>query len=131
MVLDNEQIKRKLEEILINTEVELHATHSKLCFPIILRMYKKMIAGISFPSIKVYRNFIIIDGHHRYLASLLADVDLERVDSPTTSAKKITSWAEVELSMEDWDTQEKIEELNAEDAKYNNIPLEIIIELLK
>ena len=89
-----------------------------------------MSIGIKFSGIKVADN-LIIDGHHRYLASLLANYELERIPSNTTSATVVTDWSLVEFVDEDWDTEAKIKMLNELDAKYNNIPLEDIAALLK
>ncbi len=89
-----------------------------------------MATGIKFSNIKV-ADGLIIDGHHRYLASLLADFKLETVISSSTSATKITDWIAIDYVDEDWDTQAKIKMLNEEDAKYNEISIEKIIELLK
>lgn len=69
-------MKQITKEVVIDfikkNEIELKATHAKLCLPIINRLYKKMATGIKFSNIKV-ADGLIIDGHHRYLASLLAD----------------------------------------------------------
>lgn len=81
-------------------EIELKSTHDKLCFPIINRIYKKMTIGIKFPSIKVDGD-LIIDGHHRYLASLLADHTLDFTPSLKTSATIIYSWNKVILDVND------------------------------
>ena len=67
-------------EYLSESEKDLKSTHSILCFPIINRIYKKMSIGIKFPSIKVDGD-LIIDGHHRYLASLLAGKTLDTIPS--------------------------------------------------
>jgi hypothetical protein len=69
--------KVDIENLFKENNVELKSTHSKLCLPIINRIYRKMVIEIKFPSIKVYGD-LIIDGHHRYLASLLAAVTLEK-----------------------------------------------------
>ena len=116
--------------LLGDNKLELKSTHGRLCLPIINRLYKKMSIGIKFSGIKVADN-LIIDGHHRYLASLLTNYELERIPSNTTSATVVTDWSLVEFVDEDWDTEAKIKMLNELDAKYNNIPLEDIAALLK
>ncbi len=110
--------------------IELKSTHSKLCLPIINRIYNKMSLGIQFSNIKVDGD-LIVDGHHRYLASLLARVELERTPSNKTCATIITDWNAVVIDNEDWDTEAKIRMLNEEDARYNNISLEEITNQLK
>ena len=134
LTLKTDKLKQITKEVVIDfikkNEIELKATHAKLCLPIINRLYKKMATGIKFSNIKV-ADGLIIDGHHRYLASLLADFKLETVISSSTSATKITDWIAIDYVDEDWDTQAKIKMLNEEDAKYNEISIEKIIELLK
>ena len=48
-----------------------------------------------------------------------------------TSATIVTKWLTVDFVAEDWDTQAKIQMLNEADAKYNDLSLEQIAELLK
>jgi hypothetical protein len=86
--------------------------------------------GIKFEGIKVDGD-VIIDGHHRYLASLLAGVTLDRFPSNKTSATIVTEWKSVNFDSNDWDTNYKVLMLNELDAKYNNISLENLNELLK
>lgn len=121
-----ELVLRTLQE----DKIYLKSTQTKLCYPIIDRIYRKMMIGVKFPNIKVIDN-CIIDGHHRYLASILANVKLEMDISFMSSAKKVNDWKNVVLINEDWDTAAKIKLLNEKDAKYNNIDLNQIVELLK
>jgi hypothetical protein len=62
-------------EFIRENKIELKSTHGKLCFPIINRIYRKMSVGIKFKDIKTDGD-LIIDGHHRFLASLLANRNL-------------------------------------------------------
>lgn len=89
-----------------------------------------MSAGIKFPGIKV-ENSLICDGHHRYIASILANFPLDRIPGNVTSATTIVYWESVTFEDEDWDTSAKINMLNEQDADYNNIPIEKIVVLLK
>lgn len=111
-------------------KIELHPSHSKLCFPIIDRIYRKMKHGIRFSGIKIDGD-VIIDGHHRYLAALLAGVSLERYPYSKTSATIIVEWNTVQFDSNDWDTEAKISMLNAVDAEFNRISIKTINELLK
>lgn len=86
--------------------------------------------GIKFDDIKVCEN-LIIDGHHRYVSSILAGIELDRAKSSKTSATTIYSWKEVEFVNEEWDTEDKIRRLNELDAEFNNLSLEKIIEITK
>lgn len=79
--ITKEIILKSLEE----KDIQLITTHKRLCIPIINRIYKKMTKGIKFDSIKVCDN-LIIDGHHRYVSSILADKKLDQVASSKTSA---------------------------------------------
>lgn len=116
--------------ILSEKQIELKSTHDKLCFPIIYRIAKKMEAGIKFPSIKVDGDWII-DGHHRYVASLIVGLKLNTEPSSRTSATVLHFWDTVVLVDEDWDTEAKIRMLNEADAQFNDIPVADIIELIK
>ncbi len=111
-------------------QIELFPTQAKLCIPIIDRLYKKMSAGINFSGIKV-NNGLICDGHHRYIAALLANFKLEQIPSSITSATILGKWDSVIFENEDWDTEAKINMLNEVDSLYNNIALEKIVEILK
>jgi len=122
--------KEFIHKFIKENKIDLKSTHGKLCFPIINRIYQKMLVGIKFPSIKIDDN-LIIDGHHRYLASLLANTDLETIPSNKTSATIVYDWNEVVFDVNDWDTDAKILMLNEQDANNNNITLKEIIELLK
>jgi hypothetical protein len=119
-------IRKNLED----KEIKLITTHKRLCVPIINRIYKKMSNGIKFESIKVCDN-LIIDGHHRYVSSILADIELDKVKSLKTSATIEYEWLEVDFVEEEWDTPDKIKRLNQIDAEYNNLPIEKIIEITK
>jgi hypothetical protein len=119
-----------VSEFLKKGKIDLRSTHGKLCFPIIERIYKKMSIGIKFPSIKVDGD-LIIDGHHRYLASLLVGCTLDIAPSIKTSATVVSEWNKVVLDVDDWDTDAKIRMLNEEDARYNGIKIDKIAELLK
>ena len=94
-------------EILSSKTLDLNATQNKLSIPIINRIYKKMKFGLKFDAIKVYNN-LIIDGHHRYISSVLANIELERVTSSKTIATIEYNWGDVEFVSEEWDTKELI-----------------------
>ena len=84
--------------------------------------------GIRFPEIKVCDN-LIIDGHHRYLSSLISGFELGQVMSSSTSATKAIIWDLIEFDEEDWDTPAKIAHLNELDARYNSMELEFIKQI--
>ncbi len=127
-------MERITKEIIVdfirNNEIELNSTHKKLCLPVINRIYKKMCAGIKFSGIKVENN-LICDGHHRYLASILANFHLDRIPSNLTSATTPVDWKLVFFEEEDWDTLAKINMLNEQDAAFNSIEISKFVEMLK
>ena len=115
---------------LLVRKLELKSTHSRLCFPIIDRIYRKMLVGIKFSPIKVDEG-IIIDGHHRYLASVLAGITVDVDLSQRTSATEIYEWHTIQFDLNDWDSESKIAMLNQQDALYNNMTIEKLNVLLK
>lgn len=122
--------KETILDVIEHTDGVLITTHKKLCLPIINRMYKKMINGIKFNDIKVCGK-LIIDGHHRYVSSLLAGVKLDKAESYRTMATNEYDWRDVEFVEEEWDNDAEIKQWNQLDAEFNNIPLEKIIEITK
>lgn len=87
-----------------------------------------MLIGIKFDDIKVCDD-IIIDGHHRYISSLLANYKIGEVPSSKTSATVPCEWKTVEFVDEEWDTKAKIAEKNRQDAEYNRVDLKILTEI--
>ena len=126
-----EQITKEIViDFIKKNQIELHATQTKLCLPIINRLYRKMSIGLKFNGIKV-SNDLIIDGHHRYLASRLANFDLDKYKSQTTTATVVTKWNSIDYVIEDWDSDDDILKFNQLDAEYNGIENDKIVELLK
>jgi hypothetical protein len=122
--------KELILKFIAENDIELKCTQSRLCVPIIERIYKKMLLGLKFSEIKV-DDGLICDGHHRYLASLLANYSIPVTPFNRTSATVINNWESVDLEEDDWDTAVKIRMLNEMDAIYNAIPLAELLELLK
>jgi uncharacterized protein (DUF433 family) len=119
-----------ISENLRSKNIDLLSTHAKLSIPIINRLYKKMVNGIKFDDIKTCGD-LIIDGHHRYVSSVLANIHLGRIPSSKTNATNTYDWSKVEFVDEEWDTDQKIYRLNELDAKFNKITLEQIFEITK
>jgi hypothetical protein len=109
--------------------VPCSATQSRICIPIILRMCRKMAYGIKFDEIKVCDN-MIIDGHHRYLSSLIMKFELAQVITNSTSATKAIDWTKVEFDDDDWDTPAKIAYLNKLDASYNGLEIDFLEQII-
>ncbi len=126
----NDITKETIGQFISSNDIGLASTQPRLCLPIINRMYRKMSAGIQFPGIKIENN-LICDGHHRYIASLLAKFQLEKLPGKTASATTAVDWRCVIFEEEDWDTNAKIKMLNEQDAAFNNMPIEQVAALLK
>ena len=126
----NEINKELILNAIAASDYTLITPHRKLCLPIINRIYKKMINGIKFDDIKVCET-LIIDGHHRYVSSLLANIKLDEAKSSKTNATIEYDWKDVEFVEEEWDTEDKITRLNEIDAEFNNMSLEKIIAITK
>jgi hypothetical protein len=121
--------KAAIEKLIDNNDLKLKATQPKLCLAIVNRIFQKMQIGIKFPPIKVYSG-CICDGHHRFVAAVLANYEIESIPTQPTSATTTVPWHSVILDETDWDTLEDINLWNQQDAIYNNVPLEKIVELL-
>ena len=80
-----------IQKFLSENKIELSCTHAKLCVPIIDRIYKKMCFGIKFSEIKV-EGELICDGHHRYVASLLAKF-------PNMTYEQLKKYIELRLTL--------------------------------
>lgn len=88
-----------------------------------------MKAGIRFADITVHDG-VIVNGHHRYIASLLTDFEVGQVEGGKPNSF-IIDWESVILEDEDWDQPWQIEEYNRQDAEFNDIPLESILEITR
>lgn len=115
---------------LLACKPQLLSTHMRLSFPIILRIYKKMQAGIKFSPIKVDGD-LICDGHHRYVAALLSNYPIEKIAWQSSSATSAISWSEVYYDENDWDTAFEVKMRNIQDAAYNDLTVNQIEDLLK
>jgi hypothetical protein len=87
-----------------------------------------MSCGIKFDDIKTCDN-LIIDGHHRYLSSLIVKFNIGRVLSQKTSGTRPVEWRIVELDEDDWDTPSRISYLNEQDAIYSGVDVEIVKQI--
>lgn len=80
--------------------------------------------------ISVSKDLVIIDGHHRYLASLFANVQLATSISTLSSAKEMGDWKNVDVVDDDWDSVAIQQNCNEADAHYNRMTIEQLIELI-
>ena len=74
---------------------------------------------------------LIIDGHHRYIASIMAGYTLDQVQWSSTSAKEPIGWEAVALMEEDIESEQEIRAMNEIDAQYNSLTIEELTERLK
>jgi len=118
----------EIKEYIENNHLELFPTQSAISVPVIDRMYRKMQYGLQFDDIRI-SDQLIMNGHHRYLSSLLAGREIGRVRSQRTSATRQHSWQNVHLDTQDWDTKEQVQKFNEEDARFNGIPIEQLTEI--
>lgn len=126
-----ERITRKIvDEFIRDNEFELLPSQPKLCIPIIDRIYKKMSGGIKFPGIKVDGD-VICDGHHRYFAAKIAKVRIDIVPGIKTAATIIADWNSISFEEDDWDTQLEIIQNIEQDAAFNDMTVEMILEMLR
>jgi hypothetical protein len=122
--------KEVIAEFISSREIVLAPTQERLCVPIIDRIFRKMSVGIRFADIKVRSN-LVCDGHHRYIAALMADFRIGVAEGSTTSATIARDWRSVVLDTEDWDTEEKLIELNEQDARFNDMSIDDLVALLE
>src|SRR5687768_16793270 len=123
--------KADLETLIQSGNIDLSPSQKSVSFPIVERIYKKMINGIIIRAgISISEDLVIVDGHHRYLASLFADYQLATSISPLSSAKEMLDWKNVTVEDEDWDSQAEIQKHNETDARYNDMTTEQLIELI-
>lgn len=122
--------KQDLEEFFRSSETAYRPTQGKVCIPIINRMVKKMAQGIRFNDIKVVDGWII-EGHHRYVSSLFANIAIGNVPGVKTSVTPEYDWTTIEFVTEEWDTDHKIKYMNELDAIRNDISIDKIAEMIK
>ena len=126
----SDHLEVEIRKLIEGDQLEFLCSQRSISLPIINRIYHKMVLGIKFPEIKVSNN-IIIDGHHRYLASKIASVKLQKIYFPELKYINATSWHEIFIDETDWDTIEEVRNHIQKDAKYNKISVEKLLSLLE
>lgn len=119
-----------IRDFISKNRLEFLPTQERISLPIVNRLYKKLLFGVSFPDIKINGNYIV-DGHNRYLSSVIAKANINKVECPKPSVIICDNWDEVDFVIEDWDTKYKIKYMNELDAKFNGISLEIMTQIIK
>lgn len=120
--------EQRVKEILLTQEFQLLPTQNRLSLPIIIRLYNKMCLDIKLPPIKTCDN-LIIDGHHRYISTLLSERNIEIEKTHKSSATELHSWKNIEL-VDDYESDSDIMKHNLKDANYNGITIEKLLEML-
>lgn len=120
----------QLVELIKSFNFDFYPTQNKLSIPLINRLHKKMIIGIEFDAIKVSNTGLIINGHHRYIASLLAKKNINIFPATENINQQKYDWNELILSRNDFDSKSQIKYHNYNDAQRNKIKLEELEILL-
>ena len=84
--------------------------------------------GIKFEGIKI-KGSRIVDGHHRYICSELAKVDITKYKWEIASSIDDCIWEEVTIREYDYETPERIHEHNLRDAKLNEVDIKVLTDL--
>ncbi len=95
-------------DLLNSGNFHFQPTQKKLCFPIIQRIHHKMKIGVKFENINV-NDDLIINGHHRYVCSLLLKKTLSTNSWPRSLNDPIYQWLEIEIDSVDWESIDLIE----------------------
>lgn len=127
MKINREIIIAKLQE----KENILKPNQGKLSLPIINRICKKMTHNLKFRPICVSSENLIVDGHHRYISSILTNFEIELVSNyPKPGILNDFNWNTVDFLEDDWDSPAKIKMLNEEDARYNGMEIEDVESII-
>ena len=117
-----------VNKLLNSNTLDLIATQEALCLPILQRIYKKMKIGIQFDGIKV-NDSRIVDGHHRYICSQLAEFEIEHIDWEIAKSSVDYDWSIIEVVEEDYEDENQINEHNIRDAELNDVDISILEDL--
>ena len=102
-------------ELLAAGNFTLQPTQNKLCFPILQRIHYKMKIGVPFENINVHEG-LLINGHHRYICSLLLKLTLNINPWSSPLQTTIYKWPEIQIEINDWESIEIIKRHNLRDA---------------
>ena len=107
---------------------EFLPTQSKICFPIIQQIYYKMKLGVEFENINIDEK-LLIDGHHRYLCSLLLNRNLATNVWSSPSNIHIYQWGQIQIDAIDWESVEIIQRHNLKDAAKSGLDIELFVKI--
>ena len=127
-MIDKETFLKKLKDL----KLVLKPNQNVISLDTLNRIYKKMQHGIKFIPINVSSDNLIVEGHHRYVGSIIAGYDLEHVpDYPTPTVLNDIEWKDVEFLDIKYDTPDKVDRLNRLDALYNDMSIKDIENIIK
>ena len=118
----------ELKEFLKSHNFPLQPTQQKICYPIIQRIYRKMQIGVQFEKINI-DNLLLINGHHRYICSLLLQKELGTNVWKSPSNVMNLHWSDIDIDANDWESIEIISRHNSSDAAKNEIDIKILEDL--
>jgi hypothetical protein len=125
-----DDFRKLLEQKILEGAFELKPSQDKISLPTAFRIYKKMKASLKFDAIKISDD-IVIEGHHRYVASVLAEKSIERFLSTKNHTQTVFDWKDVILKTVDYDDQSVVRYHNFNDALRNGISLKQVEKLLQ
>jgi len=88
-----------------------------------------MSAKFEFDAIKTCDG-LIVDGHHRFIASVLADVKIEQFPSTRNSNQITFEWKDIILKANEYDSTSEIKYHNFNDAKRNGKTIDEVEKIL-
>lgn len=118
-----------VKERLIDNNFELLPSQKRICLPILNRIYLKMKSNLYFKPIQISKG-IIIEGHHRYLASILSNKNIEILNLDLNNLPDSYTWKNLQIDEKDWDSPEFQERINLKDAYINNLSLKEVLKII-
>lgn len=100
--------KEIVEELLKENSFEYVSSQKKICYPKLERIFRRLSEGKDLHPIKFAENRIV-EGHHRYLCSILLKKTIEMVKGGNNLSHKISyPWNQVMIDEIDWDSPDEI-----------------------
>lgn len=107
----NEFTPENVQKFLRENEFEFSSTHKKICFPILKRIYDKLLEGKRFDGIKI-EDAIIVNGHHRYICLKFLSLEVETINWTRSPSTEVIPWDLVEIDITEWESDEDIAKHN-------------------
>lgn len=115
-----------VQNLLVSNILDLKACQSRICFPHLKRMHRKMQLGVWFNNIQV-ANKNIVEGHHRYICRNLLNNEIVISDWTISFSTVNYDWNDVQIDENDWYLPNEIKEQNENDAKDYGINIDDFI----